>query len=146
MKKLTVLAIIFILSQIFAVNVCFASSENKGGSLSGSAWMDSNNNDMQELDEASMADVIIFVENADSGKLVTAKTDAAGFYTISDLAYGSYNVWSENVTGATTAAQTVELSEVNGTNKVDMVFAPATVRTVDTVETVVNIYLPIINN
>jgi len=123
MKKLTVLTIIFILSQIFAVNVCFASGENKGGGfLSGSAWMDNNGNNVQELDETNMSDVIIFVENAETGKLVTAKTNAAGFYTIDDLAYGRYNVWSESITGATTASQMIELGEVNGAAMLEMAF------------------------
>jgi len=47
--------------------------------------MDSNDNNIQELDEGNIADVIIFVENAETGKLVTAKTDASGFFTITDF-------------------------------------------------------------
>lgn len=126
MKKITILTIIFILSQIFAANVCFASGKDDGGFLSGSAWMDNNDNNIQELDEGNMADVIIFVENAETGKLVTAKTDASGFFTVTDLPYGLYNVWSENLQGVATASQTIELDEVNGTTMLDFVFTSAT--------------------
>jgi len=132
--------IYLILSQIFAANVCFASGKDDSGFLSGSAWMDSNDNNIQELDEGNIADVIIFVENAETGKLVTAKTDASGFFTITDLPYGLYNVWSESLQGAATASQTIELNEVNGATMLDMVFAPATTATS------FSIFLPIVLN
>jgi len=102
--------------------------------------MDSNDNNIQELDEGNIADVIIFVENAETGKLVTAKTDASGFFTITDLPYGLYNVWSESLQGAATASQTIELNEVNGATMLDMVFAPATTATS------FSIFLPIVLN
>ena len=144
MKKLTILTIIFILSQVFAqaliVNICMASDGGKSSFLSGSAWMDNNVNNIQELGEQNMADVIVFVKNEDTGKLVTAKTDASGYYAVTNLAYGRYTIWSESITGATTTAQMIELNEVNGAAVINAAFTPATT------QTVVNIYLPIVNN
>jgi len=141
MKNLTILTIIFILSQIFTANICLANSDNKAGFLSGSAWMDNNNNDIQELSEANIADVTIFVENAKTGKLLTAKTDASGFFTVSDLPYGLYNIWSENLTGAVTATQTIEFNEVNGVTMLDLAFTSAEATT-----QAFTIFLPIVNN
>jgi len=140
MKKLTVLTIIFILSQIFTANIAFASGDNKAGFLSGSAWMDDNNNDIQELGESNIADVIVFVENAKTRKLITAKTDASGFFTVSDLPYGLYNIWSENFKGAATATQTIELNEVNGTTMLDLAF------TSEVTTQTFTIFLPVVNN
>jgi len=141
MKKLTVLTIIFILSQILTANVCFASSENKGGFLSGSAWMDNNGNDIQELSEANMGDVIVFVENAETRKLITAKTDANGFFKVTDLPYGRYNIWSEDIKGLATPAQMVELDEVNGAALLKFAFTST-----ETVDSNYTIFLPIVNN
>jgi len=141
MKKLTVLTIIFILSQIFTANIALANSDNKAGFLSGSAWMDNNDNNIQELDETNMADVIVFIENATTRKLVTAKTDATGFFTVSGLSYGRYTVWSENTKGVATTAQVIEVSEVNGTTMLDLVFASSEATTQN-----FTIFLPIVNN
>lgn len=141
MKNLTVLTIIFILSQILTANVCFASSENKGGFVSGSAWMDNNGNNIQELSESNIGDVIVFVENAETGKLVTAKTDASGFFKVIDLPYGRYNIWSENIKGLATPTQMIELDEVNGAARLKFAFTSA-----ETVHSNFTIFLPIINN
>jgi len=124
MKKLTILTIIFILSQIFAANICLANAQDNSTFLSGCAWTDYNDNNVQELDEGKMADVIIFVENVETGKLITTKTNASGFFTITDLSYGFYNVWSENLEGVATPSQTIELNEVNGSTVLDFVFTP----------------------
>jgi len=148
MKKLTVLTIIFILNQIFAANICFASDGNRVSVLSGSAWLDNNGNNIQELHEENVADVMVFVENVDTHKLITVKTDAAGFFKITNLSYGLYNVWSENIEGVSTPTQMIELDEVNGAALLDLVFIPADAaqRTASKIARNFTVFLPVVNN
>jgi len=147
MKNQTILTIILLLSQIFihgfAANICMANDGDKGGFLSGSAWMDHNANSIQDLGEETMADVIVFVKNEATGKLITAKTNASGYYTVAELPYGRYTIWSESITGATTTAQLIELDEVNGATVVNTAFMPsATTQPA----MVIRVYLPIITS
>jgi len=141
MKKLTILVTIFILSQIFTANVCLGNSTNQTSFLSGSAWVDNNDNGTQDLDEKNTADVIVFIKSVETEKMFTAKTDASGFFTLAELPYGHYNVWSENSKGMATPNQLIELNEVNAANLLDFMFTPA-----ETTALPFSIFLPIVNN
>ena len=90
------------------------------GIISGTAWVDANDNGSQEPAEEVASSVTIEVRASDRTLAATAITDKAGFYIISGLAYGIYSVSAIEQDGAITSEQTVELNEVNGTAVVDI--------------------------
>ncbi|MCB0086210.1 MAG: hypothetical protein KDE47_34955 [Caldilineaceae bacterium] len=90
------------------------------GIISGTAWVDANDNGSQEPSEEVASSVTIEVRASDRTLAATAITDKAGFYIISGLAYGIYSVSAIEQDGAITSEQTVELNEVNGTAVVDI--------------------------
>ena len=144
MKNLTVLTIIFILAIITNTTVCFGNGANLNNRLNGSVWTDVNANGIQELNESNMADATIFIKSVATDNVMTDQTDRLGYFTINTLAYGEYTIWGENINGQATDVQTVEISEVNSTIMVNIVFQQGESRVRTTPD--FNIFLPIVNN
>ncbi|MEZ4656010.1 MAG: SdrD B-like domain-containing protein [Caldilineaceae bacterium] len=109
-------SLLILISQV-APAVSAQSGNN--GVISGTAWVDANGNGIQEPSEEVASGVTIEVRNSDASLAGRAVTDEAGFYIVSDLAYGLYSVSAIEHDGATTTEQTVELNEINGAMSVD---------------------------
>lgn len=123
MRKL--LAIIFILIQfvlVVAPNVAQAASvENFAtGTLFGSVWLDTNENNIQELSERPRSNVTVELKNANGELVQSTTTDETGNYFFTELEYGEYIVWANTAGNVMTQAGTVEIAEVNGSVSLDI--------------------------
>ncbi len=61
-------------------------------SLGDKVWIDSNANGVQDDGEDPVADVTVYLRNADGDTIATTTTDDAGMYGFGDLAPGDYQV------------------------------------------------------
>ena len=111
MKKLSLIIIIFVLAQIMTATTVFASAEKSF--VSGTVWVDTNGNEIQELNESGMVDAMVYVQNLDTNEIATTTTDLYGNFVVSDLPFGRYVVWCDGEEG-TTDTRVIELNEVTG--------------------------------
>jgi len=116
MKKTILIILIIFITQILTTNPGFAFGRQTS-SISGSVWLDTNNNDVQELNEVFAANIKVFAQNQETLAIVEAQTNAAGSFVISGLSYGRYNVWCEDLGGLKAMPYLIEIREVVGTDE-----------------------------
>ena len=110
--KLTAIAIIIILTQVFGATAAFASSDATSF-VSGTIWADENGNNIQDLTEATLQNATIFVQNLETREVFTTVSDANGVYMMSNVPFGRYAVWGE-AGNTITDTHVVEVSELGG--------------------------------
>jgi hypothetical protein len=91
---------------------------NGAGFLSGTVFVDANGNALAEPQEATVPGATVYVRSqAASAPAVTVQTDANGHFVLSDVPYGTYEVWASmgDQAGGLAGALllTVEVAEVN---------------------------------
>ncbi|MEM7536396.1 MAG: carboxypeptidase-like regulatory domain-containing protein [Chloroflexota bacterium] len=152
-SKFATIAIAFAVVILLNTGTCFA-SEDASSFISGTVWMDHNGNQIQELMEETLPNATVYIENLETGEIVTAETDMTGTFVISNLAFGRYVVWAEGET-AYTDTQVVELNEVQGSMMLSFAASAAesdvemtAIESVDTTPEQTNfiVFLPVVNN
>ncbi len=91
---------------------------DSGGVIAGSVFLDANGDGMVSLNEATVANAMVFVqpESGDQSPYLTV-TDGQGYFLTSNLPYGRYVVWAD---GGTQTKQLVEIGEVNAAVQLDL--------------------------
>jgi len=85
-----------------------------GGSISGMVWWDRNANNIRELDEGVVVGWPVYLRaeaDGPDGPIQQRITDENGAYIFFELAYGFYDLWSEDHRGET-PHQCIEVNEV----------------------------------
>jgi len=93
-----------------------------GGSISGMVWWDRNANNMWELDEIVVVGWPVYLRaeaDGPDGPIQQRITDGDGVYIFSELAYGFYDLWSEDHRGDT-PHQRIEVNEVGAPVSLDL--------------------------
>lgn len=126
-KQLTTIAfilmqLILVATPLFAEQAAAKSYAN--GTLFGNVWLDSNGNGIYELSESPRMNVTIVLKTADGESVQSTTTDTDGNYFFTDLAYGEFEVWVNNMNNVLTMVDTVEIAEVNGTNSLPIPQTP----------------------
>lgn len=112
----TLIAVIF---GIFATTGFAAANAESTGYLTGTAWVDSNNNNMREPNETVAADTAIYLRPVGNNAAVAGGmvifSDANGNFDFGSVGFGSYEVQAEH-------GQMVQvtLSEVNAAISVEL--------------------------
>ena len=110
--KLTAIAIIVILTQVFGATAAFASSDATSF-VSGTIWADENGNSIQDLTETALPNATVFMQNLETREVFTTTSDANGAYMMSNVPFGRYAVWGE-AGNTITDTHVVEVSELGG--------------------------------
>ena len=110
--KLTAIAIIIILTQVFGATAAFANSDATSF-VSGTVWADENGNNIQDLTEATLPNATVFMQNLETREVFTTASDANGAYMMSNVPFGRYAVWAE-AGNTVTDTHVVEVSELGG--------------------------------
>ncbi|MEM7535008.1 MAG: SdrD B-like domain-containing protein [Chloroflexota bacterium] len=110
--KFAVIATIIVLTQIFGATAAFANSDATSF-VSGTIWADENGNNVQELNEASLPNATVFMQNLETREIFTTTSDANGAYMMSNVPFGHYAVWGE-AGNTVTDTHVVEVSELGG--------------------------------
>jgi hypothetical protein len=123
MKRFLILltAIILMQSALFSMTagVAFAQETQAIAFVSGAVYRDANENGMAEPNEQNLAGAVVNVRAFD-GTLYTAVTNEYGFYLVSDLPQGDYQVWALDANGNRTSEVSVSLGEVNAAVALDL--------------------------
>jgi len=116
-KKIMILAVISVAFLLTLSPTSFADVV-QDGMITGVVWDDINQNDIQEISEAGIDDVTVYVQNQETNEQMTTLTTEGGGFVVLGLQLGSYLVWYEY--GDTTAdAVETELDELNGVTSVN---------------------------
>ena len=110
--KITAIAIIIILTQVFGATAAFANSDATSF-VSGTVWADENGNNIQDLMEAPLANATVFMQNLETREVFTTTSDENGAYMMSNVPFGRYAVWAE-AGNTITDTHVVEVSELGG--------------------------------
>ena len=110
--KITAIAIIIILTQVFGATAAFASSDATSF-VSGTIWADENGNSIQDLTESTLPNAAVFMQNLETRETFTTTSDANGAYMMSNVPFGRYAVWAETAS-TVTDTHVVEVSELGG--------------------------------
>ena len=116
MPKRTLTILLFLLTLIFNTAICYAAPAAPNAHtnfLSGYVWDDANNNGIQELAEATIANAIVYIQSEAHGAIITVATEPSGSFVVPALDNGRYLVWCE-YNGITTEAQAIEVAELMG--------------------------------
>ncbi|MGI6496519.1 MAG: choice-of-anchor A family protein [Kiritimatiellia bacterium] len=81
---------------------CFDGDSHLLGSIGNYVWEDLNGNGIQESGEASISNVVMRLTDIQGNELDTMLTDAAGFYTFTNLSAGTYLVQALRPSGCYT--------------------------------------------
>ena len=114
--KLTAIAIIIILTQVFGATADSKSlwaSSDATSFVSGTIWADENGNNIQDLTETAMPNATVFMQNLETHEVFTTASDANGAYMMSNVPFGRYAVWAE-AGNTITDTHVVEVSELGG--------------------------------
>ena len=68
---------------------------------------------VQELNEASLPNATVFMQNLETREVFTTTSDANGAYMMSNVPFGRYAVWGE-AGNTITDTHVVEVSELGG--------------------------------
>jgi|GEM_PF-2672401 len=122
MQRLAKLSAILVLVQLLWVLAAVAPAFAIGaGSVSGSVFIDANLNTQAEPNEASVANALVHLRLvADPTSEFTVLTDADGFYLLTNIPYGVYQLWAADLTLTAVATTTIEIGEVNATVAIDL--------------------------
>jgi hypothetical protein len=122
MKQIAKLLMSLIVIQLLLVFVAVVPAFAEGASfVSGSVFVDNNQNTIAEPGETSVAHATVHVRAHTNPAIeYTVQTDASGYYLVSNLPYGVYSVWAESATQSAVAVATIELGEVNATVALDL--------------------------
>ena len=110
--KITAIAIIIILTQVFGATAAFANSDATSF-VSGTVWADENGNNIQDLTEATLPNATVFMQNLETREVFTTTSDANGAYMMSNVPFGRYAVWGE-AGNTITDTHVVEVNELGG--------------------------------
>ena len=114
--KITAIAIIIILTQVFGATAAFANSDATSF-VSGTVWADENGNNIQDLTEATLPNATVFMQNLETREVFTTVSDTNGAYMMSNVPFGRYAVWGEAGNAGNlivTDTHVVEVSELGG--------------------------------
>ena len=116
MKKIILTTLIILITQILFTSSSLAFGR-QSSSISGMVWLDTNSNNVQELNEESAANIKVFAQNRETQEITETQTNYSGSFVISDLPYGLYNVWCEEHGGLKADPYFIEIREVVGTDE-----------------------------
>ena len=89
--------------------------------LSGSVFADANANGTAEPGEATVANATVYLRSlADPALVLTATSNAEGYYLITNVPYGTYETWADDGDANLDPARIVEFDEVNATVTTDL--------------------------
>jgi|GEM_PF-2474223 len=158
MKKILLATLILFVAQTLMINKCLAFGVPTSF-ISGSVWVDTNNNNVQELSEELVADIKVFAMNQDTQDVTETRTNHKGTFVMAGMPYGFYSIWCEDRNGAKTTPYFMEVNEVAGTAEAvdfaleNLKFTPKTQPQNPTVmpgfsnqPALFMIFLPIVNN
>lgn len=125
MKFKYIAATALTLITLFVVSsACFA-AETSDSTINGVIWMDTNNNGIFEPTEETVSDAIVNIRHEDEDLIQSLLVGEDGYFEISNLPYGLYDVWAE-VDGKASETVLVEINEVSPVTVIDIAFVPET--------------------
>ena len=111
MNKSLFLSIIFIITNLFSVQVCLA-NETATNQISGVVYVDANGNGQMDAAEEAVAHASINFQEMGSDVIQGLITDISGSFSMDQIPSGKYMVWSEN-RGVKSDMVMVKIDETN---------------------------------
>ena len=113
------------------------------GIVSGAVYHDSNANAQPEPGETNIPNATVYVQRAGDTAPIVATTDAEGYFVLTNLPYGAYQVWAEDADHHMSPVQVVELDEVTGASSVELPIVYDLSDDVELLE-IKSLYLPVV--
>ncbi|MBW7881589.1 MAG: hypothetical protein H3C34_02940 [Caldilineaceae bacterium] len=123
-KRISIFVAGILLAQMVLIALASMPAVASGsGTIAGSTWHDVNGNQQAEVGEPQIGATLVYVQSVDDpSRLYVTQADAQGFYVVTDLPYGAYQVWAQDADLNSTAPRLITIGEVNGAVSVDLGF------------------------
>jgi hypothetical protein len=127
MYKLTKVALMIVLGQLILMIAVAAPALAQSAPavssafVSGSVFVDANQDHAADPTEINVPFAMVHIQSkADPAVQFVALTDMNGYYVVSGLPFGQYDLWAEGISETAALTITVDLDEVNATSSVDL--------------------------
>ena len=144
MNRKLLTALITISQVLLAILTATPALAADNGIVSGAVYHDGNANAQPEPGEANIANATVFVQRVGDAAPIVATTDAEGYFVLTNLPFGAYQVWAEDADHHVSPVQVVELDEVTGASSVELPIVYDLSDDVELLE-IKNLYLPVVN-
>jgi hypothetical protein len=141
-KLLTALATIAQVLLVILMAAPVVAADN--GIVSGAVYHDANANAQPELGETNIPNATVYVQRVGDATPIVVTADAEGYFTLTNLPYGAYQVWAEDAEHHLSTVQEVELGETTGASSVELPIVYDLSDDIELLE-IKNLFLPMVN-
>ncbi len=146
MNRQKSIILITIIQLVLVTVFAMPARAEDNGIISGAVYHDVNGNGQPEIGEPNIADAVVYLQRVGDSAPITVVTDAEGYFVVTDLPYGAYEIWAADADLNLSTVQAIEIDEVNGASSIEL---PIVYDMSDDVEfmtvTINNIFLPFVN-
>lgn len=120
MNRKLLTALMTITQVLLVILLAAPAQAADNGVISGAVYHDANANAQPEPGEVNIASATVYIQRVGDAAPMTLITDADGYFVATDLTYGAYQVWAEDVQHHISPVQMVELDEVTGASSIEL--------------------------
>jgi hypothetical protein len=113
------------------------------GVVSGTVYHDGNANAQPEPGEANIPNATVYVQRVGDAAPIVVTTDVEGYFVLTNLSFGAYQVWAEDADQHMSPVQLVELDEVTGAVSIELPIVYDLSDDIELLE-IKNLYLPVV--
>jgi hypothetical protein len=142
MNRKLLTALITITQVLLVILTATPALAADNGIVSGAVYHDGNANAQPEPGEANIANATVYVQRTGEAPIVVT-ADAEGYFVLTNLPFGTYQVWAEDADHHVSPVQVVELDEVTGASSVELPIVYDLSDDVELLE-IKSLYLPVV--